>query len=138
MSSAEDEIIGRGWSFAPTFSKHNHSVQMVGGIEDIEQSLDILFNTIPGERIMLEKYGCDMKAFVFNPLNTTTKTKMKSQIEMAILNYEPRILVNSVDLDDSGYLDGVILITISFTISQTNSRHNVVYPFYFLEGTNIG
>ncbi len=138
MNSAQDDIIGHGWSFPPTFSKHNHSVEMVGGLDDIEQSLDILFNTIPGERIMLEEYGCDLKAFVFAPLDTTTKTKMKSQIQMAILNYEPRIVLNSIELDDSGYLNGVLLINIDFSISQTNTRHNVVYPYYFREGTNIG
>lgn len=138
MTEQEDTFIGRGWSFPPSFSKYTKGVEMVSGNEDIEQSLHILFTTSRGERIMLEDYGCDLREFVFGNINTTYITRLKSRLANAILNYEPRIAVNSIDIDDSRSLEGLLLVNISYSIRQTNNRHNIVYPFYFLEGTNIG
>jgi hypothetical protein len=34
-------------------------------------------------------------------------------------------------------LEGIVYIEIGFSVIITNTRHNLVYPFYFLEGTNI-
>jgi hypothetical protein len=51
--------------------------------------------------------------------------------------YEPRIIVNHVEADDSNVYDGVVKFRIEYEIQATNIRDNIVYPFYILEGTNI-
>jgi hypothetical protein len=32
---------------------------------------------------------------------------------------------------------GVLYVQLTYTIIATNTRHNMVYPFYYQEGTNI-
>jgi len=65
------------------------------------------------------------------------KTLMADKVESAILYHEPRIDLESVQLDDSRELEGVVLIEIIYRVKATNSRFNFVYPFYKLEGTDI-
>jgi phage baseplate assembly protein W len=86
---------------------------------------------------MRPDYGCNLDELVFEPLTTTFKTYIKDLISTAILYYEPRIAVNKIDLDDTGELEGRILISIDYTVRSTNSRYNFVYPFYKTENTEI-
>lgn len=50
--------------------------------------------------------------------------------------FEPRVVVNAIEFDENA-TDGVLNIRIDYTIKQTNSRTNMVYPFYFVEGTDL-
>jgi phage baseplate assembly protein W len=130
-------FLGRGWSFPPEFSRQSRQVKMVSQEEDIRQSLVILFSTSPGERIMQPAYGCGLNAMVFENLNESTATEIKDIIERAVLFFEPRIILNRVELNDSEIYNGLLKIQLEYTIRSTNSRSNMVYPFYFREGTHI-
>ena len=41
-------------------------------------------------------------------------------------------------MDAGGAIEGVLRLHINFTIRETNTRSNIVYPFYFREGTSVG
>lgn len=130
-------FLGTGWSFPPTFSTASSGVEMLDQEADIASSLEILFSTSPGERVMLPEFGCNMEELVFESLDTTMKALMTDKIESAILYFEPRIDLESVQLDDSNELEGVVLIEIIYRVRATNSRYNFVFPFYKQEGTDI-
>lgn len=130
-------FLGTGWGFPPTFSKEKRGVGMISDEEDIQSSLKILLSTRVGERIMQPKYGCSLDHLLFEPLNTTMKTYIKGLIRMAILHFEPRIEVNAITLETAPDAEGRIDITISYTIRATNSRYNLVYPFYRYEASGI-
>jgi len=104
---------------------------------DIASSLEILLGTAQGERIMQPLYGCNMDELLFEALDTRMKTLMADKVESAILYNEPRITLESVNLDDSLELEGVVLIEVVYQVKSTNSRFNFVYPYYKLEGTDI-
>jgi phage baseplate assembly protein W len=55
----------------------------------------------------------------------------------AILYHEPRIDVEKIRIDESTDNDGILLIYIDYVVRITNSRKNMVYPFYKSEGTEI-
>lgn len=129
-------FLGTGWGFPPTFSKSTQPVGMLSDELDIQSSLEILLSTRQGERVMRQDYGCNLDELVFEPLTTTFKTYIKDLIATAILYYEPRIDVNKIDLDNTGELDGRILISIDYTVRSTNSRFNFVFPFYKTEATD--
>lgn len=130
-------FLGTGWGYPPTFSKSTLQVGMLSDEADIQSSLEILLSTRQGERVMLPGYGCNLDQLVFEPLTTTFKTYIKDLITTAILYYEARITVNKIDLDDTGEVEGRILISIDYTVRATNSRFNFVYPFYKNEGTEL-
>jgi phage baseplate assembly protein W len=138
MTDKEKSFLGTGWGFPPRFSKTSLSqLQMVSNEEDIKESLFILMHTIPGERLMLPEYGCNLRLLVFENIDMAFKNEVDDIIFKAILRYEPRIKFNFTLIDTSGQLDGVVLITIDFNIIATNTRNNIVYPFYLEQGTNI-
>jgi hypothetical protein len=130
-------FLGRGWSFPPEFGREVKAVKMLEDEADIKSSLEILLSTRPGERIMVPNYGCNLDELLFKPLNLTLKTVVVDLIKTAILYHEPRIDVNKVDIDPSDELNGVLLINIDYTIRATNSRKNMVYPFYKEEGNEL-
>ena len=135
--AATNSFLGTGWGFPPALSNKSAQAGMTSNEEDINSSLQILLSTRQGERVMLPGYGCNLDELVFEPLTTTFKTYIKDLIATAILYYEARIEVNRISLDDTGELDGRIVISIDYTVRATNSRFNFVYPFYKNEGTEL-
>lgn len=127
-------FLGKGWAFPPAFSRAEQTVAMVTAEEDIRESLQILLATIPGERVMLPDYGCLIHQHVFDVMGETLFTEIKALIEYAILHYEPRINLENISYSQDQY-EGRLLIDLEYTIIQTNTRSNLVFPFYLKEGT---
>ncbi|WP_299885358.1 GPW/gp25 family protein [uncultured Lacinutrix sp.] len=136
MNNAQD-FIGVGWSFPPEFNRETGEVETTKLYDDIQKSLEILLTTRPGERVMQPKYGCHMEPLLFESLDTGTKTMIKERIRTSILYFEPRIEAKKITLDDSNQNEGVLLISIEYIVSATNSRFNFVFPFYSSEATEI-
>ncbi|MEO8237498.1 MAG: GPW/gp25 family protein [Flavobacterium sp.] len=136
METTQD-FLGIGWSFPPEFKASTKEVTMLTDEEDIKSSLEILLSTKIGERLMQPKYGCNMDELLFNPLNRTLKTFVSELIKTAILYHEPRIDVEKIDITKGDDLSGELLVLIDFKVRATNSRINMVYPFYQQEGTNL-
>jgi phage baseplate assembly protein W len=129
----ENSFLGRGWSFPPTFDNAAGEVLMLKGEDDIQSSLQVLLATKLGERVMQPLFGCNLDAMVFELLDTTLKTEMKNLIERAILFFEPRINIDKIDIDSQNDLNGVIIITVNYVVRSTNTRGNLVFPFYLSE-----
>lgn len=132
-----NSFLGRGWAFPPTFNRQTRSVELVEDEADILNSLEILLSTRRNERIMLPGYGCNPDELLFKPLDLALKTYLADQVKTAILYHEPRIDVTRVALEESGMQDGVVLIKVEFVVRKTNSRKNMVYPFYKNEGNEL-
>lgn len=137
MQNRNNGFLGRGWSFPPAFDAATAEVRMVEAETDIRQSLGILFSTLPGERIMQPRYGCALHTMVFEGVNDTLVTQLETLLADAILYYEPRIRLEAINISRESQLDGLLLISLDYTVIQTNTRSNMVYPFYLLEGTNV-
>lgn len=131
----EKSFLGRGWSFPPEFKKETKAMKMLKDESDIESSLEILLSTRLGERIMVPGYGCNLEELLFSPLNLSVKTYIIDLIKTAILYHEPRIDAKRIQIDPAEELNGVLLINIEYIIRSTNSRRNMVYPFYKEEGS---
>jgi phage baseplate assembly protein W len=86
---------------------------------------------------MLPEYGCNLEDLIFQSLDITLKTYIKDLISNAILYYEPRIDVIKIELDTTNELEGELLIRIDYLVRTTNSRANMVFPFYKVEGSEI-
>ncbi|MNJ97382.1 Lysozyme [compost metagenome] len=132
-----ESFLGTGWSFPPSFDKTSRFVRMSSDEKDIMESLQVLLSTRPGERIMVPGYGCSLETLLFESINLTLTTQITEIIRTAILYYEPRIDLESITLDEEYILDGRIDIIIDYRIRTTNSRQNMVYPFYRNEGNDI-
>lgn len=130
------DFLGQGWAFPPRFVKGVNSVALVKAEEDIKQSLGILFSTTLGERVMRPDFGCNMVQQVFEPTEPAFQTYINNLISQAISTYETRIDLDNIEIEIQN-LEGRVDITVNFTIRATNSRSNIVYPYYLNEGTNV-
>lgn len=133
----DHSFLGTGWSFPPEFDPDMGSIVMVSDEQDIWESLQVILSTAPGERMMFPKFGCGIRKMVFDTVNATFLTQLKELIRFSILHYEPRIILNNVSINGSDANEGLLNIQLDYTIRKTNSRSNMVYPFYLREGTNI-
>lgn len=125
----DKSFLGRGWSFPPDFQNDKRTTRMSEYEEDIRQSLIVLFSTRVGERFN-RNYGCNLADFVFEQITSSVITRMKDEIERAILLFEPRISLKKVNINTSREPDGILLIELDYLIRQTNTDANFVYPFY--------
>lgn len=134
----DDSFLGTGWAFPPTFYDHGTTgVEMVSNAKDIEQSLEILLGTKIGERLMIPLYGCDLYSYLFESISTSRVHLITEMMRTAIIQYESRITLIKVDIDESDYLDGIIRVKLDYAIRLTNTRFNLVFPYYKVEGTDI-
>ncbi len=130
-------FLGIGWSFPPKFNIDTGSVELTADEEDIQASLKILLGTTAGERLMHPKYGLNLQELLFEPMNTTMQTLLKDRLKTAILVYEPRINLLSLELDTAKLFEGCLNLILSYEIRATNSRFNLVYPFYLNDGNEL-
>ncbi|WP_245796795.1 GPW/gp25 family protein [Vibrio aerogenes] len=104
--------------------------------QDIHQSLTILLSTSPGERIMHPHYGCRLNRYMFAELTQTTLTEVEYEIRQAILFFESRIDLLAVNFIPEP-MQGKLMVELEYRIVTTNTRGNMVYPFYLQEGTLV-
>lgn len=133
----DQQFLGRGWGFPVTFANQGRSVTMAEAEEDIRQSLEILLSTHIGERVLQPTYGWKREAFVFEALSSSFATFLAHEIENAILFFESRIELNRVNFDNAADQQGIVLLRLDYTIRATNTRTNLVFPFYLNQGTDI-
>lgn len=126
-------FLGRGWAFPPQFSAGGADVAMAAAADDIRQSLEIIFATERGERVMREDFGCNLAGFVFEEIDRTLLTQVRSVVADAILDHEPRIRLDGVEVSEDPLVPGLLRISVHYTVRATNTRFNLVYPFYLEE-----
>ena len=129
-------FLGRGWKFPPTFTKGSNTAEMSQFEEDIRESLLILLSTIRGERVMRPDYGTSVQDLIFESLDFNTGTLIADEVKKAILIHEPRVFVDKVEPIQEE-LNGLLELSIDYTVISTNTRSNLVFPFYLNEGTNV-
>ena len=74
---------------------------------------------------------------VHEPLSNSFATYLRREIETAILYFEPRITLERVVFEAPPDADGRVDIRIEYTVRSTNSRTNLVYPFYLEEASQV-
>lgn len=135
MENSQKQFLGSGWCFPPTFCRDAFTVKMASGDVDIKQSIWIILSTQLRERIMLPQFGSQISEMTFHSMDTTGVTQLKEMVKAAILEWEPRVDVISVDVQPYATLEGALLIEVHYDIRKTNARSNLVYPFHIDEGT---
>lgn len=127
--TSEPQFLGTGWSFPPSFDNGVGEVVMTSGVDDICKSLEIIFTTALGERIMSPTFGCSLEEMLHEPMNTSRIAYLENLLETAILYHEPRIDADRIVVAPD-HLEGLLRIEVGFRVRTSNSRFNFVFPFY--------
>lgn len=129
-------FLGTGWGFPPSFDPASRGAVLASRDEDVSQSLWILLSTTPGERVMQPTFGCGVKKLVFEPITESTLTEMRDLIRRAVLFFEPRVTLETVEFGLDRLMEGEIDIRLVYRLRTTNSRANLVFPLYLHEGSH--
>jgi phage baseplate assembly protein W len=125
------EIIGTGVAF-PLQVDRRGGIALARDETDIEQAIELILSTAPGERPMRPEFGCGVHDFVFDSIDAMTVGKMEVAIRTALDRWEPRVRVEKVEFDLSDVQAGRLIIDIGYRVRATNSIRNLVYPFYVI------
>ena len=125
------EIIGSGLAF-PLHVDARGAIALAAGEEDIEQAINLILSTAPGERPMRPEFGCGVHDFVFDTIDAETLGRMETEIRSALDRWEPRIEVQKIDFELDGVSRGELVIVITYRVRATNHQRNLVYPFYVI------
>ena len=128
MSDTQPSYIGRGIAFPLRFQ--DGSMVMTTGVDDIDRGIRVVLSTAPGERVMRPTFGAGLADLVFAPNTPTTHGLVASSVRSALVEEEPRIDVLDVVVGADPAEPTRLLIEVDYTVRATNSRFNLVYPFY--------
>ena len=125
------EIIGSGLAF-PLQVDRRGGIALARDETDIEQAIELILATAPGERPMRPEFGCGVHDFVFDTIDASTVGKMEQAIRDALDRWEPRVIVQTVEFDLDYVGEGRLVIDIGYRVRVTNTLRNLVYPFYVI------
>lgn len=127
-------FLGVGWAFPVQGEPVTEDITLAAYEEDIRQAIRLILETNPGERVMRPDFGAGPRSLVFEPINTTTMALARHRVEQALITWEPRIDVQSVQVTTDGARPSRLNIDINYRVRATNTFYNLVYPFYLQEG----
>ena len=130
------EIIGSGLAF-PLQVDRRGGIALARDETDIEQAIELILGTAPGERPMRPEFGCGVHDFVFDSIDATTVGKMELAIRDALDRWEPRVFVETVEFNLDEVADGRLIIDIGYRVRVTNTMRNLVYPFYVIPAEEL-
>ena len=124
-------FLGSGLAF-PLQVDRRGGIALARDETDIEQAIELILGTAPGERPMRPEFGCGVHDFVFDSIDASTIGKMENAIRDALDHWEPRVVVETVEFDLSDVDEGRLMIDIGYRVRVTNTMRNLVYPFYVI------
>ena len=71
------------------------------GVDQIKADLLQLLLTNPGERIMIPEFGTPLRRLFFEPNDLALREEAREMIAASITAWEPRIIVNAIQITSS-------------------------------------
>jgi phage baseplate assembly protein W len=129
MTTATFRYLGQGWSFPVAPDPVTGGLDSAEGPEKVRESIWIVLDTEPGERVMRPTFGCGLRLYLMQPNSVSTRALISHDVETALTLWEPRIKLTSVDVLPDDEDPSLVLIAISYIHVRDGSRANLVYPF---------
>jgi phage baseplate assembly protein W len=122
------QFLGSGWNY-PVAPAAPGKLELAVGPEKVAQSIWIILDTQPGERVMRPTFGCGLRRYLMSPNTSATRALIQHDVETALAAFEPRIRVTVVNVDP-GDDPALVLIRIAYLHLRNNQPANLVFPFY--------
>lgn len=109
------KVFGRGIAFSTNIGEEGR-VPWSEGAENIRESIRIILLTEPGERVMLPDFGAGVKRFLFQPNTVATRRLIEETIIQSLDQWEQRIEVDSVSVEEDVKDPQSALVTIRYNL----------------------
>ena len=127
---SNSDFLGLGWNFPIGLDDGGQIELAPDGEEGIRQSIWMILGTSPGERVMRPDFGCGIHDMVFGVNDPATANAVAGAVRGALAAWEPRIDVLDVYAVPDPSRPNLLVVEINYQVRATNSRFNLVYPFY--------
>jgi hypothetical protein len=124
-----DQFIGTGWAF-PMGVGPTGGMAMVRREAELEQAMQLILSSYPGERPMRPGFGSRLRDFVFRPVDAQTAAELAHEVRQSLQRWEPRVDVVAVNVTADSGDRSVLYVDISYVAKGTNDPRNLVFPFY--------
>src|SRR5688572_26392419 len=121
--------LGRGWAFPVRPNRETRNLELTAGREKVRQSIFLILDTDPGERIMRPTFGCGLRRYLMKPNTAATRELIRREVESALTAFESRIRLTEVRVDP-GDEPALVLIGIGYAHRLDGRRETLVFPFY--------
>lgn len=120
--------LGRGPAFP--FAPSAGAIALRDGADKVRESIRIILDTEPGERVMRPGFGCGLRRYLMHPNVEATRALIKHDVERALAAFEPRIELRSIDVLPDPAEPSRVDIVIAYVHARDHRPGNLVYPFY--------
>ena len=117
----------KDWLGKDTTFPINNSFRPQAGVSEVNQCIQLLIATVPGERVMRPEYGCRLYTKVWGNIDEVASQGL-TDIREAINEFEPRVDLISVN-SRIFRNEGRVLFAVEYRIKDENTIENLVFPF---------
>lgn len=117
-------LFGRGIAFPPRVGSDGR-VAWSEGETNVREAIRIILMTERRERLMLPEFGGGLGPSLFEPNTVTTRHLIKDRIQKALAEWEPRIKVEDVRVEEDPDDPQGAVATIAYKLVATQSRERV-------------
>jgi phage baseplate assembly protein W len=125
----DNDFRGKGWRF-PILPDSSGRLGYIAGDSNVQQSLRLLLLTRTGARVMRDTFGSKAPRLVFAPGSIQYLRLLETTIREAVRDWEPRVELEEVRAEAIPEDETRVTVTINYKVRLTNTRHNLVFPFY--------
>ena len=126
-------FLGTGFHFPPSVDPGTGRVLTSPGEQSVRESVYLILMTQQGERWLLPGFGSNLMSYTFMDPSVTMLSVLSNSLRATLMEQEPRISDVQVELDPETR-EGCLIFNLSYTITETNTRDNLVFPFYLNPG----
>ncbi|MEV6923688.1 GPW/gp25 family protein [Dactylosporangium sp. NPDC051485] len=123
-------FLGSGWAFPIRLAGDGTILRSPEPDGAVDDAIRMILSTTPGERVMRPDYGCTISEYVFGLVDSGTTGQISQAVREALAEWEPRIDVVDVTTTQDPQDPRRLSVAITYQIRSSNSRVNLVYPFY--------
>jgi uncharacterized protein len=124
MALDQGRRLGRGISFPPRLGRDNRWVFSQDD-ENVRESVHVILLTEQRERVMLPEFGGSLGRFLFEPNTVATRHLIAERIRRALAAWEPRLRVESVDVEQDPDDAQAATATVLYRLVATGARERV-------------
>lgn len=118
------ELLGRGISFPPRVGQDGR-LAWSEGEANVRESIQVVLATERLERVMQPEFGGGLAIHLFEPNTVTTRHRIEEAITQALADWEQRIRVEQVTVEEDPADPQSAVATITYKLVATQARERL-------------